>query len=96
MSRSDLMYDALKKSEIVAFALWFFFGVVGGHRFYLKKIPSAIAMLILTCTVFGMVITVIWWVIDAFLIIGMTKEYNLDVIQNLDDKTSDEKIEPTI
>lgn len=96
MSRSDLMYDALKRSEGVAFALWFFFGIIGAHRFYLKRTMSAILMLVLTCTVFGIVITGIWWVVDAFLIIGMTKEYNLEVIDSIDGNKSGERIEPVL
>jgi TM2 domain-containing membrane protein YozV len=96
MSRSDLMYDALKRSEGVAFDLWFFFGIIGAHRFYLKQIKSGILMLVLTCTVFGLVITGIWWVIDAFLIIGMTKEYNLEVIDRIDDKGNEGRVEPTL
>ena len=96
MAKEDLIYDALKRSEVVAFLLWFFFGILGAHRFYLKRIGSGVLMLVLTCTVFGMVITGIWWIIDAFLIVGMTKEYNLNLIERTQNTSPDVKKEPTL
>ena len=51
-----------KKSPLVAWALWFFAGVLGGHRYYLGNIVRAIFMT-LTFGGFG-----IWSTIDAFFI----------------------------
>lgn len=66
-----------KKSPAVAYVLWFFFGFLGGHRFYFGKTGSAIGMLALnlltTWWTFGIPI-LIWWLIDAFLIQNMLKE----------------------
>ena len=55
----------------VAYLLWFFFGFIGGHRFYLGRTKSAIFMLVLALTILGLIITAVWALIDAFLIPGM-------------------------
>jgi TM2 domain-containing membrane protein YozV len=58
----------------VAYLLWFFLGLFGGHRFYLGKGGSAVVMLILTFSIVGVFFAGIWWVIDAFLIPDMLRE----------------------
>ena len=58
------------KSKVVAFLLWFFFGWLSLHRFYLGKIGSGILYL-LTGQLLG-----IGWVIDLFLLSGMVENYN--------------------
>lgn len=70
-----------KKSMGAAYALWFFVGMFGGHRFYLGRSGSAIAQLVLTIVGFltlvigiGAVLLLavaIWVLVDAFLIPGM-------------------------
>lgn len=57
-------------SPIVAYFLWFFLGVFGVHRFYLGRPVSAIVQLLLCLIVIGLV----WWVADLFLIPGMIRE----------------------
>jgi TM2 domain-containing membrane protein YozV len=52
-----------------AFLLAFFVGVFGVHRFYVGKTGSGIAMLVLTLTLFGMIATAIWAMIDWILIV---------------------------
>jgi TM2 domain-containing membrane protein YozV len=34
-----------QKSLVVAYLLWFFFGMIGAHRFYMDRIPSGLAQL---------------------------------------------------
>lgn len=67
------------KNMVVAYVLWYFLGIFGGHRFYLGRKGSAIAQLILSLTVFGMAITFIWWLVDAFLVHTWVKDHNRDV-----------------
>ena len=95
--RSDLQtamrYDANKKSAGVAYVLWFVFGALGVHRFYLHRIASGIIQLLLL--VFGIILLFagiglflliavsIWWFVDAALIPGLVREYNREVADNL-------------
>lgn len=92
-AQAMMRYDANKKSVVVAYILWFFFGIVGAHRFYLKRTGSAVAMLAIF--VVSIVLSVVgigflgygvlglWVLIDAFLIPGMTRDYNNRLISSL-------------
>ncbi|MBN3552849.1 TM2 domain-containing protein [Fictibacillus nanhaiensis] len=59
-----------QKSSGTTWLLWLFTGGVGGHRFYLGKTGTAVAMLF---TLGGLGI---WAFIDLFLINGMVKSTN--------------------
>lgn len=59
---------APEKSRTVLFLLAFFLGCFGAHRFYAGKPGSAIAMLLLTLTFFGAIISGIWALCDCFVI----------------------------
>jgi len=88
-----MRYDANKKSPLVAYLLWFFLGMLGGHRFYLGRIGSAVAILlltiaswILTFVAIGLVLLLIpgiWVLVDAFLIPGMVRDFNNRLITEL-------------
>jgi len=52
------------RDKIIAALLAFFVGTLGIHRFYLRRNGSAIAMLILSCTLVGLVVTAPWALID--------------------------------
>jgi len=71
------------KSMFVAYVLWYFLGMFGGHRFYMKKTGSAVAQLILTITLIGVLVTFIWWIVDAFLVHKWVKDYNRDLEYHL-------------
>jgi TM2 domain-containing membrane protein YozV len=58
------------KSTGTAYLLWFFLGLLSGHRFYLGRPVSAILQVLSYFIVIGFV----WWVVDAFLISGMIQE----------------------
>ena len=86
-ARAMMMFEANKKSVVVAYLLWFFVGSMGGHRFYLGKIGSAVAQLLLT--IFGVLLPFafglgvillipvwIWVLVDAFLIPGWIRLQN--------------------
>lgn len=80
------------KSLFLAYALWYFLGVFGGHRFYLNGLQSG--MLYILFWIVGLVTISIgspFWVIpllviivlvivDAFLIPGMLRE-NREVLR---------------
>ena len=62
------------RNIVVAYLLLIFLGVLGAHRFYMGRTGSAVAMLVLTLTVVGILVTMIWAFIDLFLLPGMARE----------------------
>jgi TM2 domain-containing membrane protein YozV len=75
-ARMLMLYEANKKTALVAYLLWFFLGWFGGHNFYLERTGVAVTQLILSLTVVGLVITIIWVLVDAFLIPGWVRRQN--------------------
>ncbi|EED34022.1 TM2 domain family protein [gamma proteobacterium NOR5-3] len=67
----ELYRYPLKRRE-VAWLLWALTGLFGGHRFYLDRPATALAMAV---TAGG---GLIWWLIDIFLIPGMLRSFNTD------------------
>lgn len=57
-------------SIVVAYVFWLFIGFLAAHRFYLGRPGSAIFQIVLILLVIGL----IWWAIDIFLIPGMVRE----------------------
>jgi TM2 domain-containing membrane protein YozV len=49
--------------------LCWFLGLFGAHRFYVGKKGSAIAQLVLTCTLIGIVVTGVWVLVDFIMIV---------------------------
>jgi TM2 domain-containing membrane protein YozV len=86
--RVSAQYDIEKKSQMVAYVLWFFLGYVGAHRFYLGRPLSAFVMLalsgitlVLSLLSFGFLaflwaVVGLWWLIDALLIPGIVASRN--------------------
>lgn len=75
-----------RKSTGAAYVIWFFLGILGGHRFYLGRNGSACVMLVLWLigwvTFFiPWIVTGIWCLVDAFLIPGMIQEHQDKVRQ---------------
>lgn len=70
----------------LAYLIWWFLGLFGGHRFYLDRKTTAIVQLCLTVIgilgtiiVFGYLlifIVAIWWIVDAFLIPNWVQSAN--------------------
>lgn len=60
------------RNKLVATLLAFFLGVLGIHRFYLGRTGSGIVMLVLTCTIIGILITSVWALVDCIRYLVMT------------------------
>jgi len=85
-TRALLHYQANAKSAGIAYALWFFLGMLGAHRFYSGKTGGAVAQLLITlisiplCLVLIGFLTIfanaIWVLIDVFLISGWIRDSN--------------------
>ena len=52
------------RNKYIAALIAFFTGPLGIHRFYLGRTGSGVAMIILTCTIVGLIVTVPWAFID--------------------------------
>ena len=79
-TRAMMMFEANKKEACVAYALWFFLGYFGAHNFYLRRTGAAVAQLLLTMTIVGMLITFFWHLVDAFLIPGWVRRENNNLL----------------
>ncbi|WP_346703342.1 NINE protein [Ligilactobacillus agilis] len=71
--------EANKKSPVVSYLLWWFTGVVGGHRYYFGKTASAITMTLIFFLLIwfwglGAIITGCWAMIDVFFINSWLRE----------------------
>jgi TM2 domain-containing membrane protein YozV len=75
-ARTLLLYDANRKSAVIAYILWFFLGWFGAHNFYLGRKGVGIAQVLLTISLVGWLITVVWVLVDAFLIPGWVRREN--------------------
>jgi TM2 domain-containing membrane protein YozV len=52
------------RNKYIAALLAFFLGPFGIHRFYLGRNGSGIAMLVLTCTIVGLIVSAPWALVD--------------------------------
>ncbi len=75
-ARAMMLFEANKKTALVAYLLWFFVGLLGGHNFYLKRTGVAVTQLILSLTLVGILVTIFWVLVDAFLIPGWVRNQN--------------------
>ncbi len=62
------------RNKYVAAVIAFLLGSLGIHRFYLGRTGSGIAMLVLTCTVVGLLITGPWAFIDMIRYLIMSED----------------------
>lgn len=70
-------YDDAKKSAGLAYALWFFLGCLGGHRFYMRSTGIGVAML-LTLGGFGL-----WTLLDVFFISRRLQHVNREIKEQI-------------
>ena len=74
--KAMMEFEARKKSTGLAYVLWFFLGVFGGHRFYAGQILLPILQFVSVLCIVGL----IWVLIDLFLIPSIIRNYNLSLI----------------
>lgn len=74
-----LDYAQRKKSVLAAYCLLIVFGPLGAHRFYLKRNVTGWIMLGLSITIVGLVVTVLWSLVDLFLVPFMTANANGEI-----------------
>jgi TM2 domain-containing membrane protein YozV len=82
-TRAMMLFESNKKTASVAYLLWLFLGLLGGHNFYLRRTWIAVAQLVLTITYVGLVISLPWIIIDAFLIPGWVRNQNVSLAARL-------------
>src|SRR5690349_7927639 len=58
-----------EQSLVAALLLCLFLGPLGIHRFYARKIGSGLAMLLLSLTLVGTLVTVVWALVDLVVIL---------------------------
>ena len=62
------------RNKYIAALLAFVFGPLGIHRFYLGRQGSGIAMLVLSCTIIGLIVTYPWSFVDMIRYLAMGDE----------------------
>jgi len=60
--------DTSEKNRTATFLFAFFLGTLGIHRFYVGKTGSGIAMLLLTLSILGLLVTGVWALIDWIMV----------------------------
>lgn len=88
-TKKTLLYDAKKKSALIAYIIFLFtgFGFLGIHRFYLGS--TMIGLLLIVTFIFGFVfpplflINGIFLIIDLFSISFIAKKKNTQLIKSL-------------
>lgn len=88
-----LHYESTKKSVGLAYVLWFFFGMLGVHRFYLGYTGSGAAIMgitllsaVLSFVLIGWLtiwISGLWVLVDLFLIPGLASRQNSRLLSAL-------------
>lgn len=69
----NMELERRKKQPVVMWLMWFFLGLVGGHRYYLGDIGIGIAM---TVTLGGLGV---WALLDAFVIGRRLQQKNAEI-----------------
>ncbi len=62
------MKEASSKFRLIALVLVFLFGGFGVHRFYVGKVGTGIAQILLTISIIGLLVNIVWVFIDLLMI----------------------------
>jgi TM2 domain-containing membrane protein YozV len=68
-SRREREGNESDKLILPAFLFNFFLGCFGAHRFYVGKVGTGVAMLLISLTIYGLIATCIWAFVDFILIL---------------------------
>lgn len=92
-TRLALAFEVGRKSIGAAYAIWFFLGFLGIHRFYLGRTASGVGQLLLFVVgLFLLPIGVgallwlalgVWWLIDVALIPGIVRRHDAVLLDRL-------------
>jgi TM2 domain-containing membrane protein YozV len=66
--------ESQAKKPFTAYALWFFLGWFGAHRFYAGRAQSGFAMAALSLSVIGLPVSIFWWMADAVVLGSILSE----------------------
>lgn len=69
-AQSVRIESGANKSPAVAWVLWIFLGILGGHRFYLRR-PGTGFLWMVTLGLF-----LVGWIVDAFRLNTMVRKVN--------------------
>lgn len=75
------------KNVIVAYIVWATTGIIGGHRYFMGKTGSAIAMTLIVLLTFGIgaIATATWAIVDAMYLykwIQDEQQHNKEILLN--------------
>jgi TM2 domain-containing membrane protein YozV len=69
----EMRVNSQRPSTAAAFLLCLFLGGFGAHRVYLGERGTGLVMLVLGITVIGLPVTLVWAIVDLFLIPGIIR-----------------------
>ncbi len=69
LKNDNIVQSSSDKKGLIVLLLCFFLGPLGIHRFYLGQTGSGVAMLILSITFIGLIVSGIWAFVDLICIL---------------------------
>lgn len=57
-----------EKNFLTTLIICIFLGVLGIHRFYIGKVGSGIAMLLFSLSGLGLIVSLVWWLVDIIVL----------------------------
>nr|MDJ0641218.1 TM2 domain-containing protein [Erythrobacter sp.] len=79
----QMLFEANRKSVAATYLLWFFVGVFGAHRFYAGSKRTGVIQLALLFSIVGWLVLLPWLFVDLFLIPGMVRDHNMQLIEEI-------------
>ncbi len=79
----QMLFEANRKSVAATYLLWFFLGMFGAHRFYAGSKKTGFIQLALLLSIVGWLVLIPWLFVDLFLIPGIVREHNMQLIEEI-------------